>query len=243
MEITSAGELDAKNSVNIEGPFGLRRARIWEVKIEDMVDEGTVVKKGDYVARLDPAELSDRIQNEENDLVQTTSKYTQARLDTALELRKERDNLINLKYDVLDKLFVELLLEEINYYKHSVDDLNLINNIHNVTDRTIQIPQIKKVKSPTQKNEEKFKQLEKIIARTPSIKNPIIPSIAQISPELKRIQEKIDNEQIEFVVIPKEKLVPKRPIIKIKMSDAQRMPSSQDKGVISDKKARLLGHI
>jgi len=103
VEIISAGELDAKNSVNIEGPFGLRRARIWEVKIEDMVDEGTVVKKGDYVARLDPAELSDRIQNEENDLVQTTSKYTQAKLDTALELRKERDNLVNLKYDIEQK--------------------------------------------------------------------------------------------------------------------------------------------
>lgn len=103
VEITSAGELDAKNSVNIEGPFGLRRARIWEVKIEDMVDEGTVVKKGEYVARLDPAELSDRIQNEENDLVQTTSKYTQAKLDTALELRKERDNLVNLKYDIEQK--------------------------------------------------------------------------------------------------------------------------------------------
>jgi len=103
VEITSAGELDAKNSVNIEGPFGLRRARIWEVKIEDMVDEGTVVKKGDFIARLDKAELSDRIQNEENDLVQTTSQYIQAKLDTALELRKERDNMINLKYDIEQK--------------------------------------------------------------------------------------------------------------------------------------------
>jgi multidrug efflux pump subunit AcrA (membrane-fusion protein) len=103
VEVTSAGELDAKNSVNIEGPFGLRRARIWEVKIEDMVDEGTVVKKGDYVARLDAAELSDRIQNEENDLVQSTSQYTQAKLDTALELRQERDNMINLKYDIEQK--------------------------------------------------------------------------------------------------------------------------------------------
>jgi len=103
VEIISAGELDAKNSVNIEGPFGLRRARIWEVKIEDMVDEGTVVKKGDYVARLDAAELSDRIQNEENDLVQSSSQYTQAKLDTALELRQERDNMINLKYDIEQK--------------------------------------------------------------------------------------------------------------------------------------------
>ncbi len=103
VEVTSAGELDAKNSVNIEGPFGLRRARIWEVKIEDMVDEGTVVKKGDFVARLDAAELSDRIQNEENDLVQSSSQYTQAKLDTALELRQERDNMINLKYDIEQK--------------------------------------------------------------------------------------------------------------------------------------------
>jgi multidrug efflux pump subunit AcrA (membrane-fusion protein) len=100
IEITSAGELDAKNSVNIEGPFGLRRARIWEVKIEDLVDEGTVVEKGDYVGSLDASELSDRIENEENDLLQSTSEYTQAKLDTALELRKERDNLINLKYEI-----------------------------------------------------------------------------------------------------------------------------------------------
>ena len=112
IEIVSAGELDAKNSVNIEGPFGLRRARIWEVKIEDMVDEGTVVKKGDYVARLDPAELSDRIQNEQNDLIQSTSKYTQAKLDTALELRKERDNLINLKYEIEQK---RIALEQSQY--------------------------------------------------------------------------------------------------------------------------------
>jgi multidrug efflux pump subunit AcrA (membrane-fusion protein) len=112
IEITSAGELDAKNSVNIEGPFGLRRARIWEVKIEDLVDEGTVVKKGDYVASLDASELSDRIENEENDLLQSTSEFTQARLDTALELRKERDNLINLKYEIDQK---RIALEQSQY--------------------------------------------------------------------------------------------------------------------------------
>jgi multidrug efflux pump subunit AcrA (membrane-fusion protein) len=112
IEITSSGELDAKNSVNIEGPFGLRRARIWEVKIEDLVDEGTVVKKGDYVARLDASELSDRIENEENDLLQSTSEYTQARLDTALELRKERDNMVNLKYEIEQK---RIALEQSQY--------------------------------------------------------------------------------------------------------------------------------
>lgn len=103
IEISSAGELDAKNSVRIEGPMGLRRARLWEVKIEDLVDEGTVVKKGDYVGRLDGSELGDRIENENTDLQQSTSKYIQTKLDTALELRKERDNLVNLKYDIEQK--------------------------------------------------------------------------------------------------------------------------------------------
>jgi multidrug resistance efflux pump len=112
IEITSSGELDAKNSVNIEGPFGLRRARIWEVKIEKLVDEGTVVKKGDYVGSLDASELADRIENEQNDLIQSSSSYTQAKLDTALDLRKERDNMINLKYDIEQK---RIALEQSQY--------------------------------------------------------------------------------------------------------------------------------
>ena len=103
VEVTTAGELDAKNSVEIMGPNGLRRAHIYQVKIDDIVDEGTVVEKGGYIARLDQSEIGDKIQNEETDLQQTLSQYTQARLDTALELRKARDELINLKYDIEEK--------------------------------------------------------------------------------------------------------------------------------------------
>jgi HlyD family secretion protein len=103
MDVTTAGELDAKNSVEIMGPNGLRRAQIWQVKIDHIVDEGTVVEKGGYIARLDQSEISDKIQKKETDLQQTRSQYTQARLDTALQLRKARDELINLKYDIEEK--------------------------------------------------------------------------------------------------------------------------------------------
>lgn len=103
MEVTTSGELDAKNSVEVMGPNGLRRAHIWQVKIDDIVDEGTVVEKGGYIARLDQSEIGDKIQQEEIDLQQSMSQYTQARLDTALELRKARDELINLKYDIEEK--------------------------------------------------------------------------------------------------------------------------------------------
>jgi multidrug efflux pump subunit AcrA (membrane-fusion protein) len=106
IEVTTTGELEAKNSVTIPGPTGLRRAQIWQVKIEHLVEEGTTVEKGDYIARLDPSELMDKIQKATTDLQQSQSQYTQTRLDTALELRKSRDELINMEFDVQQKQIV-----------------------------------------------------------------------------------------------------------------------------------------
>lgn len=112
VDITTTGELEAKSSVKILGPNGLRAAQIWNVKIDDIVDEGTVVKKGDYIARLDRSELMDKIQNRNNDLQQSLSKYTQTKLDTALDLRKSRDELINLAYGVEEK---DIILSQSQY--------------------------------------------------------------------------------------------------------------------------------
>lgn len=109
MEVTTSGELDAKNSVEIMGPNGLRRAHIYQVKINHIVDEGTVVEKGGYIARLDQSEIGDKIQQEEIDLQQSRSQYIQTTLDTALQLRKARDELINLKYDIEEK---EIILNQ-----------------------------------------------------------------------------------------------------------------------------------
>jgi len=100
MEVTTAGELDAKNSVEVRGPEGLMRAQIWQVKINTIVDEGTVVEKGGFIAMLDQSEVGDKIKQKDTDLKQTLSQYTQARLDTAMELRKARDELINRKFEI-----------------------------------------------------------------------------------------------------------------------------------------------
>ncbi len=109
IEVTTTGELEAKNSVNIPGPTGLQRASIWRVNIDHIVDEGTVVKKGEYVASLDQSELNDKILNVDNELQLNLSKYTQTRLDTALELRKARNEMINLDFEVQEK---EIILEQ-----------------------------------------------------------------------------------------------------------------------------------
>ena len=110
--ITTTGELEAKNAIKITGPSGLRAARIWNVKIDKIVDEGTVVNKGDFVASLDASELSDRIRNSENEYQQSLSKYTQTKLDTALTLRQSRDELINLEFAVQER---KLVLEQSKY--------------------------------------------------------------------------------------------------------------------------------
>ena len=109
VNITTTGELEAKNSVKILGPSGLRAFRIWNVSIQDIIDEGTEVKKGDYVAKLDPSELTSKMKDAETTLEQENSKYIQTKLDTTLQMRQARDELINLKYAVEER---EIKLEQ-----------------------------------------------------------------------------------------------------------------------------------
>ena len=112
VKIITTGELEAKNSVEILGPSGLRNFRIYQVNIQNIAEEGTEVKKGDWIATLDPSELTGRISDLQTELDTKESEYTQTRLDTALQMRQARDELINLKYAVEEK---EIVLEQSKY--------------------------------------------------------------------------------------------------------------------------------
>jgi multidrug efflux pump subunit AcrA (membrane-fusion protein) len=97
--VSTSGELQAKNSTNIYGPKGLRTIGIWsDIKINDLVPEGTVVDSGDFVAALDPTEVKSKLKDLETDLEKLESQYTKTQLDTSLNLRSSRDELINLKF-------------------------------------------------------------------------------------------------------------------------------------------------
>lgn len=103
IEIETTGELEAKNSVKIMGPGGLRNFQIWQVTIQNIVDEGTLVKKGDWVATLDRSEFQNKFAQKQIDFEKANSKFVQTQLDTTLLMRQSRDELINLKYDVEEK--------------------------------------------------------------------------------------------------------------------------------------------
>jgi len=109
VEIETTGELEAKNSVKILGPTQLRDFRIWQVVIQSIVDEGTVVKKGDWVASLDRSEFQTRFNEKQIELEKENAEFVQIQLDTTLQLRETRDKLINLKYAVEE---MKIILEQ-----------------------------------------------------------------------------------------------------------------------------------
>ncbi len=101
--VSTSGELEAKRSEKILGPDGLRNFRIWNLKIDDIIADGTVVDSGDYVATLDRSELTNRLKDNELDLESLETQFTQTQLDTTMELRAARDELVNLEYNLEER--------------------------------------------------------------------------------------------------------------------------------------------
>src|SRR5690554_791605 len=112
IDISTTGELEAKNSVEILGPQGTRNYRIWNMTIQDIIDEGTIVKKGDFVAKIDPSELTNKLKDSQLELEKIESQYIQIKLDTTLDMRKSRDELVNLEYAVVER---QLTLDQSQY--------------------------------------------------------------------------------------------------------------------------------
>lgn len=106
VEIETTGELEAKNSVKILGPAQLRSFQIWQVTVQSIIDEGTVVKKGDWIATLDRSQFQEKFNARQIELEKANSKFVQTQLDTTLQMRQSRDELINLKYAVEEKQIV-----------------------------------------------------------------------------------------------------------------------------------------
>ncbi len=109
IEIETTGELEAMNSTKILGPARLRDFRIYNVAINKIVEEGTVVRKGDWVASLDPSELESKVQDAQLEVDKMQSQFIQTQLDTTLQMRQARDELINLQYAVIER---EIELEQ-----------------------------------------------------------------------------------------------------------------------------------
>lgn len=106
--VTTTGELQAKNSIRIRGPRGAQTIQVWNLNIQSLVPEGTIVNKGDLVAELDRSDVMTRMQNAQLEVQQAESQLEKAQLDSALTLSQARDELENLQFQLEEnKIAVE----------------------------------------------------------------------------------------------------------------------------------------
>lgn len=111
--VTAAGELRARTYVEIKGPGDAMRAGRFQMQIATLVPEGTIVKKGDFVAELDRAALAPRLQEVETALEKAEAQLTAATLDTALSLAHAREET----HDLESKLEENQLAKERSIYE------------------------------------------------------------------------------------------------------------------------------
>ena len=132
VEITVTGELRAKTQTDIMAPMGLRSARIYQIKINDLVPEGSMVKEGEYVATLDKTEVMNKLNEELLETQKKQSEYNQTQLDTAIQLREARDEVENFKFELKQK---KLELEQSAFEAPSIKQQ--VQNAYEKAERTL----------------------------------------------------------------------------------------------------------
>lgn len=118
-EVHSTGQLQAENSTSINVPTELssRRINIFEIKITDLVEEGTVVKAGDFVASLDHSAVEEIMTTAEDELEKSLQALQDARIDTNINMSNLRDGLLDARMAVEEQ---KLVLEQSVYESPAV---------------------------------------------------------------------------------------------------------------------------
>jgi RND family efflux transporter MFP subunit len=102
--VTTTGELRAVRSVQVQGPASLPQAQIYQpIKIAALVPEGTVVKAGDMVAELDRSAAANKLNEVTLNVTKAEAQFTQAQLDSTLNLSKAREELRTLEFALEEK--------------------------------------------------------------------------------------------------------------------------------------------
>lgn len=112
--VSNSGELVAEKSLDIKGPEigqgsgqgqGHNQGRggdmhAMDLKIQDIVPEGTIVNEGDYIAQLDRTSYDNTLKDEIENLKTLQTNLEMKILDTAVVLTNLRDDIKNQKYVV-----------------------------------------------------------------------------------------------------------------------------------------------
>ena len=114
--VANSGELLAEKSIDIKGPEifssnqafggggggqgGHGRMHAMDFEIQDIISEGTMVKKGDYIARLDRTEYDNTLKDAIESLTTLKANLEMKILDTTVTLTDLRDDIKNQQFVV-----------------------------------------------------------------------------------------------------------------------------------------------
>ena len=117
--VYTTGQLEAENSENILIPeeLGGRNVRIYEIKITDLIEEGSQVEKGDYVASLDHKAVEEVLASALLELEQSLNEFEDAKMDSNLNLSNARDQIVNAREQVEQ---MQIILEESRFESPAV---------------------------------------------------------------------------------------------------------------------------
>ena len=100
--VTTTGELRARKFVQIQGPNS-QPAQIYQTKITWMIPEGTIVKEGDKIAELDRGPAATRLATVTLDNQKAQAEFTNASLDSTLNLAIAREEVRTAEYMLEEK--------------------------------------------------------------------------------------------------------------------------------------------
>lgn len=125
--IFSSGQLESEKSESINIPEKLndRNLRIYELTITDMVEEGTWVDSGSYVATLDHKAVEEQLKAAQDEMDRTLSEYEDSKIDSNLNLSNQRDLIVNARLDLEEK---KIIMEESVYESPSIQKKAAMDN-------------------------------------------------------------------------------------------------------------------
>ena len=77
-----------------------RDIRFFNIKIQDLMPEGTVVKAGDYIATLDRTDLNNSLKDAQDLLTTMQTNLDMKLLDSSVVLNDLRDGIKNQRFIV-----------------------------------------------------------------------------------------------------------------------------------------------
>ena len=101
--VMTSGELRALKFVQINVPQNAQQANQYQMKIQSIIPEGTVVKEGDVVAELDRTQIASRMSDVSLALQKAQAVYEQAMLDSTLNLSKAREEIRTMELGLEEK--------------------------------------------------------------------------------------------------------------------------------------------